>query len=172
MRMRVVSVSRNCIRVLFKDDKAVLKEIEKKGRVRLVVGEDAATIQGEPGEEWVAEKVLDALCYGFHPKKALKLFGEDYFLEVIDLHAALRGKAIERYKARIIGTRGKARKTIEELSGASLAVGEDAVAILGRFDEIQAAREAVLRILEGATHSSVYSFLERLAHEKKRSELI
>jgi len=168
--MRTVSVSKNCIGVLLKNNRAVLKEVERRGRVKLAVAEDVVTIQGEPGEEWVAEKVLDALCYGFDAKKAFRLFSEDHFLEVIDLCAALRGKAVERYKARIIGTRGKAKKTIEELSGASLAIAGDAVAILGRFDEIQAAREAVLRILEGAAHSSVYSFLQRLAREKKLSE--
>lgn len=169
--MRVVSVSKNGVGALLKNGERALKDIEKTGGVKLAVGDDSVTVEGEPEKEWVVEKVLEALSYGFHPKKALRLFSDDFFLETIDLGAALRGKGVERYKARIIGTRGRAKRTIEELSGASLAVGADSVAVLGRFDEIHAAKEAVLRLLEGATHSTVYGFMERLARNKKRSEM-
>jgi len=168
--MRVVRVPKNCAGVLLKDGRAVLKEVEARGGVKINLGDDSAKIEGEPEREWLAEKVLDALSYGFRPKKALKLFSDDFFLEKIDLAAALRGKSLDRYKARIIGTRGKAKRNLEEMTGASISVGEECVAFIGRFDEIRAAREAVLRILEGAEHSTVYSFLERMAREKNREE--
>lgn len=170
--VRIIPVSKNCLGVLYKDGGKVLKQVEKVGNVRITADKETVTVDGEAANEWMAQEVLDALSYGFQPKKALKLFSEEFFLEKVDLRAALRGKDLERYKARIIGTRGKAKRTLEELTGASLAVGDDSVAVLGRFDEIQSAKEGILKILEGATHSTVYSFLERLSREKARANFM
>jgi ribosomal RNA assembly protein len=169
--VRIIPVTKSCLGVLLKDGMKVLKMVERQGGVKIARGGDTVTVEGEPASEWAAQNVLEALSLGFPPKRALKLFGDDFFLETIDMRAALRGKDVARCKARIIGTHGKAKRTLEELSGASIAVGEDRVEILGRFDEIQLAREGILRILEGHQHSTVYAFLERRARESARAGL-
>jgi len=168
--VRIIPVSKNCLGVLFKDGEKILKQVEKAGGVKMTADKETVTVDGEPASEWLVQNVLEALSYGFVPKKALKLFSEEFFLERIDLRAALRGKDLERYKARIIGTHGKAKKTIEELTGASIAIGDESVGIMGRFDEIQAAKEGIIKILEGATHPTVYAFLERLSRQKARAQ--
>lgn len=75
---------------------------------------------------------------------------------------------MRRYKARIIGQQGAAKKKLQELSGAFLAVGPEHIAILGEFEDLRAAKEAVLRLLEGSEHVGVYSYLEREKHRQKK----
>ena len=93
----------------------------------------------------------------------MKFLGDDFYLDVVDLNAAMWGKKsrIQQIKGRIIGTQGKAKKTLEFLSGCWIAVGEDKVALLGGFQELKSQKEAVIRLLEGKTHGTVYSFLEK-----------
>jgi len=70
-------------------------------------------------------------------------------------------------KARIIGTQGKAKSTLEFLSDCWISVFDDKVALLGRYDDLKNAREGILKLLEGKTHGTVYSFLEKKKAEKR-----
>jgi ribosomal RNA assembly protein len=143
-------------------DKKVLKDIEERGDVRLKLNEQVLEIEGEGDKEFFAEQVVKAICLGFDARKAFKLFKEDFYLEIIDLELACRrsAKAVERAKSRIIGSEGKCKRILQELSDADISVWGDKVALIGRYEEIQDAREAITRLLEGAQHSSVYKFLE------------
>lgn len=161
--MRVAIIPRKRILTFIRENNAVIREIERVGSVKLKLTGDELEIEGEGGTEWIAEQVINAICYGFEPKRAYKLFKDEYFLEVVDLDLALHRseKAIERYKGRVIGTAGKVKKTIESLSGAFIVVGEKKIYVLGIFQEMRVAKEAITRLLEGSTHEKVYQFLER-----------
>jgi ribosomal RNA assembly protein len=147
---------------LLKDERKLVHEVEAQTKTKIKESDDALEIEGEAEDEWVAEQVLKALVMGFPPEKAFKLLKDEWFLEEIDLEAAMRGskRGTERQKGRIIGTGGKAKKTLEELSGAYLSISGDKVALLGRFEDLQGAREAILQLLEGKPHASVYAGLE------------
>jgi len=75
---------------------------------------------------------------------------------------------VKRVAGRIIGKEGKSRRVIEDLTDAHLSVYGYTIGIIGRIDELQAARRAIEMLLEGASHPSVYRFLEK---EKKRRKL-
>ncbi|MEM4255090.1 MAG: hypothetical protein QXR53_02045 [Candidatus Norongarragalinales archaeon] len=125
-------------------------------------------IEGEGGSEWFAEQVLTALALGFEYKKALKMLNDEFFLEVIDLKAAMWGKKnrVEQMKGRIIGTQGKAKATLEELTDCWISIAGDNVALLGRYEDLKDAKEGVLQLLEGKSHGTVYAFLEKKKAEK------
>ena len=150
---------------MFRKSATLLKELCERGNVKLKLQDDGVlAIEGDGGNEWITQQVLSALTLGFKPNQAFKLFGDDYFLEQIDLDLSCRGseKQIARAKARIIGTEGKAMKRIEELTDAHLAVNDNTVALLGKFEDLKLAKEAVFRVLEGAEHSNVYVYLEKM----------
>ena len=144
-----------------------LREIAVKTGTEMTISPESpdfvrVKIEGDGGSEWIAEQVLQAIAFGFESKRAFKLLGDDYFMEVIDLSQIFHSeKALERIKSRIIGTEGKARKTIEELSDAYVSVTGNSVAILGRFEELHAAKIAVEKLVEGSNHNTVYAILER-----------
>ncbi len=144
----------------------LIKDIEANGEVKIKHAKDGVEIVSEEddgGKEWIAERVVDAAIEGFEPKRAFKLFSDEFYIEKIDLTLAFRRKekSIDRAKARIIGAEGKARKKLEEESDTFIAVSNahDTVSIIGRYEDIQNAKEAILRLMEGATHESVYRFL-------------
>jgi ribosomal RNA assembly protein len=172
--MRVFVLPTKRLERLKKDSGRALKDLEKKGGVKIAVKEegDYATLEitGESEGEWVAGQVLAAIDLGFQPKQALKLFGENIYLETIDLGEAMHGKenAVTRMKSRIIGSEGRIRKALEELSEAAIAISDDSrVGLLGGFEEVKAAKEAVLRLLEGNQHGGVITYLR---NEKRKRE--
>jgi ribosomal RNA assembly protein len=142
-------------------------KIAEESGAKLSVNEDGnAEIEGDGGSEWIAEQVVKAIAGGFDYKVARKMFSDEFYLECVDLELVLGSpKVIERQTARIIGTEGKAKRIIAELSGAFLSIFENKVYFLGRFEEVKAAKEAVMMLLDGKTHTSVYSFLEKSKKE-------
>lgn len=152
---------------LTKQHGKLLAELEErckvKVRTRKETSEDSSVeIEGDPEGEWLAGQILRAVDLGFEPRIAFKLFSDSVFLEVMDLGVALRRneRAIGRHKARIIGTEGKAKKTLEELTEAFIAISDDErIGIIGEFDSVRAAKEGITRLLEGSPHGSVFSYL-------------
>lgn len=170
--MRLVALPKNTLNLLAKNNSKELEEVERAAQVKIRLTDEGAEIDASSnaGREWEAEQVLLALEAGFPVKHALKLLKEDFYMEKIDLAQAFHGKEahVTRYKARVIGTRGKSKKKIEELSGAFLAVGDESIAVIGRFEELRNAKEAVMRLLEGAPHANVFRFLEKKQRESAR----
>lgn len=179
--MGIVQLPTKRIARLLRSDGKALHELEKLAGVEIFVKEEPGWQEGEVevyGEEsekeWLAEQALKAIELGFEPKNAFKLFRDNYYLEIVDLGQAMHGKAnaVSRQKARIIGTEGSAKKKLEEMSEASIALSDDQrVGIIGEFDEVKAAKEAILRLLEGANHAGVFAYLKKEKDLRKSRRL-
>lgn len=142
----------------------MLKDLATRTGVKFTrTAEGDLNIQGEGGSEWFAEQVLLGIALGFEYKRALKLLNDDYFLEIINLKQAMWGKKnrIMQMKGRIIGTEGKAKATLEALTDCWISISEEQVGLIGRYDDLRLAREAVIQLLEGKSHGTVYAFLEK-----------
>ncbi len=142
-----------------------IEDLESKSKTRIERKGNVLYIEGDSSGEWICEQVLNALCNGFSTKNAFKLFSDDYFTDEIDIENAVwrNEKTLGRIKGRIIGEEGKAKQTIEELTGAQIVIGDKKVFFIGRFDDVKNAKEAVLRLMEGAKHAQVYNYLKRLS---------
>jgi ribosomal RNA assembly protein len=114
-----------------------------------------------------ARDVVQAMARGFSDDRAFRLLNEDAYLEVLDIKDFAHSKnRIAQIRARLIGTRGKTRRIIEELTGVEVSVWGHTVAIIGGAFEMAIAREALVMLLRGSEHKTVYRFLER-----KRADL-
>lgn len=154
---------------------SVKREVERRTGARLVFDSEEGLVQIFPGEDPLsllkAREVLRAIGRGFNPEKAFTLLEEDHYLEVIELEDyGGSEKAMVRLRGRVIGEEGKARRTIEELSGALVSVYGKTVALIGTPEQLRRARKAVEMLLGGAEHSTVYRFLEKLQTEEGRKE--
>jgi ribosomal RNA assembly protein len=78
---------------------------------------------------------------------------------------------IQRVKGRIIGTEGKTRKIIEELSEALISVYGHTISIIGGVEQSEIAREAVNMLIKGSQHATVYKYLQRKRQELKKRRL-
>lgn len=114
-----------------------------------------------------ARDVVQAMARGFSEERAFRLLEEDSYIEILDIKDFARSKnRVLQVRARLIGTRGKTRRIIEELTGVDVSVWGHTVAMIGGAFEMGIAREAMMMLLRGSEHKTVYRFLER-----KRADL-
>ncbi len=170
--MRYVKIPAERVGVLIGKNGEIKEKIEGYGvKLEIDSKEGDVKIEGEDAlRELDAENVVRAIGRGFSPEKAMLLFKDDYYLEILDMRDWV-GKKVEHVKriaGRIIGKNGRAREIIEETTGAYISVYGHTVAIIGKIEELQMAKKAVEMLLEGANHSTVYRFLQK---EKRRRKL-
>ncbi|MEL9999599.1 MAG: KH domain-containing protein [Thermoplasmata archaeon] len=176
MRYQVIPKSR--IGVLIGREGETRESIEKSTGVRLMIDSESGEVEiddtnADPFLALKAEDVVKAIARGFSPKRAFKLFEEDIILEIIDLKDYYNKKEnrIRVARGRIIGTNGKARKTIEELTGTYISVFGNTVSIIGSYEGLEMARKSIEMILQGSKHSTIYRFLAEKRKEIKFSSL-
>jgi ribosomal RNA assembly protein len=159
--------------VLIGPDGATKRRLQESTGTKVAV--DSATGEVTIDEAGAADPVLalkardivHAMARGFSDERAFRLLDDDVYLEVMDIKDFARSKnRVAQVRARIIGTRGKTRRIIEELTGVDVSVWGHTVAIIGGSFEMAIAREAVTMLLRGSEHKTVYRFLER-----KRADL-
>jgi len=141
-------------------------EIEKKTKTRIEVSSEEGDIliKGEDSiEVFKSLLVVKSIGRGFNPETALLLLQKDYCLEIINIKdfTGKSKKKFARIKARIIGSKGKARRVLEELTNCEISIYGKTVCIIGEVEKAIFAREAIERILLGAPHSNVYAWIEK-----------
>jgi len=110
------------------------------------------------------------LARGFEIEKAELLFSDEYGFESLDIPSLIRSKApnqLERVRARIIGTKGRAKRNIEALGDCFLSIKGKTVSIIGDIESIEDVRQALEMLIRGAPHSRVYRWLEQKKKQRK-----
>jgi len=166
--MLYTRMSAERVGVLIGPDGATKRRLEEATGTRIAI--DSSTGEVTIDESGAADPVLalkvrdvvTGIARGFSEERAFRLLGDDIYLEVLDIKEFAHSRnRIAQIKARLIGTRGKTRRLIEELTGVDVSVSGHTVALIGDSFEMPIAREAVLMLLRGSEHATVYRFLER-----------
>lgn len=159
----------------------VKREIEEKCKVQIEIDSHNGNAMISSAYEFLPEmqpfkamEIISAISKGFSPQRAnLLLRDEDLIFQIIDLkeYAGKSSNTMDRLKGRIIGQAGKSRRTIEELSGSYISVSGHTVALIGGFDEVRIANEAIIMILKGSTHRTVYEMLQQARRKSKLDKM-
>ncbi|VVB83285.1 Uncharacterised protein [uncultured archaeon] len=153
------------MKIIFSDDSSNVSENRKKLEsnldVKITIKEKEISIDGSPEDEFIAEKVIEAVDFGFSVPTALLIKGEDFIFEILNIKNYTRRKDLERIRARIIGSGGKTFKTLKELTDCNFAIKDNEVGIIGSPELIKNASDAVVAIIHGSKQANVYSFLEK-----------
>lgn len=175
------TIPKERVGVLVGQEGEVRKRIERALGIRMAISSETGLVEITPESENTdpvsllkARDVATAVGRGFSPEKACRLFDEDAVLELMDLRQ-LYGRNesdIRRVKGRIIGEDGKTRRIIEEMTRANLAIYGDTIGIVGGYENVATAREAVDMILKGRQHATVYRFLRDRRREEKRRQTL
>ena len=172
-----VKIPKERIGVLIGPGGSVRKRIEEALGVKLRVDSRSGDVEialrdekGDVSKLYQALNVVRAIGRGFSPERAFRLFDEDMLLDVIDLreYVGKSENALRRVKGRIIGRDGKTRRLIEELTGVYVSVYGHTVSLIGGFDQLLVAREAVTKLIKGSQHKTVYNYLFRAVRDLKR----
>ncbi len=137
---------------------------------------DVRIYNRESDDPLITMKVTDlvrAIGRGFSPERAMRLLDDDEYLDVIDIreYVGKRSSHVIRMRARVIGTHGKTRKLIEDLTGAFVSVYGSSVTIIGNSIQMPVAKRAVEMLLRGSEHSTVYRYMEKQRRHLRISEM-
>ncbi len=170
-----VEIPEDRIGVLIGKEGEIKKLIEEKTGCKLRVSSKYGSVRIECEDAlgfMRARDVVTAIAHGFSADTALRLLDDEMLvLDVIDLSSMIPENAMRRIKGRIIGKEGKMRKQIEDMLNVNISIHDKFVAILGEAENVAAAREAVMMLVDGAQHSTVIKFMERKRRELKSRSL-
>lgn len=155
--------------------KRAVPVIENKVKVQIGFGRSSAhpklrnrgarvgiiTVKGNELNEFLVEKVLHAVDFGFDIDDALLLLNEDFVLEFIEVKEHTRRKNLKDVRSRIIGREGRARQTIEKLTGAAIVISGNDVGVIVDADHLAMTIQGIESLISGSKHGNVFGFLER-----------
>jgi len=167
--------------VLIGRDGSTKTSIEEAFKAQLLIQSQSGVVEVVPREGsddpttiLRARDVVLAIGRGFSPERAMKLIDDDIVLDIIDLRETFgkNERDIARLKGRIIGREGKIRRLIEEMTDAKISIYGHTIAMLGEYETVTAAREAIELLLKGKQHSTVYKLLRRIKSESKKRKTL
>jgi len=174
-------IPRERVGVLIGPKGSVKSTIEQKLFVDLDIDSDTGSVyigvksdSPDPSSALRAKDLVLAIGRGFSPSRAFSLFNDDYSFDIVDLHDYF-GKneaEIRRVDGRIIGREGKARRNLEELTGTLISVSGHTVSIIGTFESVSMAKNALEKLIEGRQHGTVYKFLRRKRGQVKKEKAL
>ncbi|MFZ1970620.1 MAG: KH domain-containing protein [Candidatus Nanoarchaeia archaeon] len=118
-------------------------------------------IDGLPLEEYEAEKVIEAINFGFKTEIALMIKEKELTLEILSIKDFTKRKDMKEVRGRVIGTKGKTLRTLSELTDCFFEVRNNDVGIIGSPEKMKTAQEALTSLIRGSKQSSVYKYLEK-----------
>ena len=144
-----------------KELKKELKFLESKLNVKIKIDGKKVVVEGDSLNEYETCLVLEALNFGFSAQDSILLKDEDILFRILNIKDFTRRKNLHEVRARIIGTHGQTKKTLEEISKSKIIIKENKVGILGNAEEIEYAITAISNIIKGSKQSNVYKYLEK-----------
>lgn len=156
-----VAIPEERMKILRKKKKLV-KKLEDLTGVKIKLDENVEIECEDSIKLMRIKSVIKAFGRGFDFEDALCLLDDEYELCIIDAKD-FAGKSTRRLgelRGRVIGTKGKSKAIIEKLADVKLSIYGKTISIIGKWNGVQCARQAVCMLLEGRKHGSVYKFLE------------
>jgi ribosomal RNA assembly protein len=149
---------------ILKKDKKFKEKLEKFSESKIKFNEDISIECEDPLILMRIKLVLQAFGRGFDFESAMNLLDEEYRLETIEIkdYAGKSRGRMTTLKGRVIGTKGKTKKLIENCTETKIAIYGKTICIIGKWDRIMIAKKAVEMLLNGRLHTTVYRFLEKI----------
>ncbi|MCL5009638.1 MAG: KH domain-containing protein [Candidatus Parvarchaeota archaeon] len=142
--------------------KKFIKAITDSG-VSIKINKSIVTLSAESGFGiLLAKNAVLAFNRGFDSKTSSLLLDDAYDLAIINVgdYSGSKNRQ-EELKGRIIGTRGLIKKRLSIATGCYIKVFGKTVSVIGPYQNINLAVEAIEMLLSGAKHNSVFSAIDR-----------
>ena len=170
-------IPKNRIAVLIGKSGATRKMIEKACGASLHIESKSGDVSvnwpdegSDPVIKMKLPDVIFAIGRGLAPKRAIQLLEDDVFLRMYDIRewVGKQPNQTRRMRSRLIGTNGRIRSLIEELTGTEMAIYGSTVLVIGDQESLALATPAIEGILQGSEHGTVLFGLEQ---DRKRQRI-
>lgn len=141
--------------------KKAIPKIEKKIKINLSLKGNNLSITGNEFNEYQVEDIVKAIDFGFEIEDALMLANDNFNLEFINIKEHTRRKNLSEVRARVIGTDGKAKKTIETLTGARVVIHDNQVGFISDVEHLEALKQGLILLIQGAKHGNAFAYIEK-----------
>ena len=135
------------------------KKLEKLLEVKITNRGKEVKIEGEAEEEYIAEKVIDALNFGFSFTNSILIKTEDFVFEILNIKDFTKRSDLKRIRARIIGKGGLTLNILHQVTNCNFELKNNQVGIICLPEHLENAQEAVISIIKGSKQSNVYKHL-------------
>jgi ribosomal RNA assembly protein len=135
--------------------------IENKIKINISFNKNSVSLKGNELNEFLTQKIIRAVDFGFDVRDALLLANEDFVLEFVEVKEHTRRKNLRDVRARLIGTEGKAKRTIQNLTGSVIVISGNRVGLIVDSFHLDSSVQAIESLIHGAKHSNVFSYLEK-----------
>jgi len=143
------------------------KFLERIFKVKIEIKGRQIFVEGESLNEFEMEAVIDAMNLGFSARTAALIKEEDIVFEKLNIKDHTRRKNLEIVRGRLIGTHGKTKNTLEQISGCEIKIKDNIVGVIGEAESVADALVGIGNIIKGSKQTNVYKFLERINTGKK-----
>jgi ribosomal RNA assembly protein len=167
-RIAVLIGKRGSTRKMIEDACGASLHIESNsGDVSVIWPEDEVA---DPIIKMKLPDVIFAIGRGLAPIRAVQLLEDEVFLRMYDIRewVGRQPNQTRRMRSRLIGTNGRIRSLIEELTGTEMAIYGSTVLVIGDQESLALATPAIEGILQGSEHGTVLFGLEQ---DRKRQRI-
>lgn len=141
--------------------KKALPKIKAKIDIHADLKRTYVVINGQEFNEVIVEKIIQALDFGFEFDDAMMLLKDDRDLSYVNVKEHTHRKNLAEIRARIIGTDGKAKQTIQTLTDSAIVIHNNVVGIIADTQHMPYTIQGIISLIQGAKHGNVFSYIER-----------
>ncbi len=171
---RVLRVSKDRVGVIIGSGGSQKRFIEDRFKVNITLKDNLIKIESsdDDSDPLTAFSYVRALALGFSPYSASELIDGKATLIELNLRDFVTTKSgLERIRSRLIGTKGTARKKIEQLTGTHISIYGNHVSVIGEPESAKLSADVLKDLIMGARHASVFARLERYRSEMKKERM-
>ena len=148
--------------------KKAVPKIEDKIKIHFTFNNNKVTFKGNELNEFLTEEVIRALEFGFEIRDALLLLEDGYDLKFVNIKEHTKRRNLKDVRSRVIGRKGKAIRTIENLTESKMVVNENEIGLIVHEDSAEMTMQALESLIQGSKHGNIYSYLEKQKSKRFR----
>ncbi len=145
-------------------------KLEQKLNAKMTRKDKILEIETDTLNEFEAQRVFDAMNLGFSADDSLMVLEEEISFVQINMKDYANTKNLEVVRSRVIGTHGKTKSTIEEITKCKIKINDNIIGIIGPGEIIEIAITALTNIIRGTKQANAYRYLERINTQKKEGK--
>jgi ribosomal RNA assembly protein len=142
--------------------------LEQRLGVKISWAGKRVSVSGEEFDSILALDMIRAINFGFDAEDTLLLMNPDFNLHFLNIKEYTRKTKFSEVRSRIIGRNGRAKGTIQELTGSIIVLHDNNVGIIVDSAHLDSVIYAITALIRGSKHANIFAYLEKQNAERRK----